>query len=170
MNMAKCYMKFVWNVCLSKYAELLGFRSAPAQNIIHKCYDHHKTMEILQGFYSGTSEELLTPYVRHCLERKQTVNVNGYFNWIDTVVTPNYKFLTEVVFTHLLGLMLFRCGVRRYNSDVMMAGRSRFTPLFYLSNHPKYREIDYRDHRDRYLTQKYAPEPFRYLQKTESFT
>ena len=63
----------------------------------------------------------------------------------------NYLFMMEAIFTFLLALLMFRAGIRRNNDDVLMAGRNKFSSLFYIMNHPKYREIDWCDSKDRYL-------------------
>ena len=47
--------------------------------------------------------------------------------------------------------MLFRTGVRRNNSDVIMAGRLKFSPLFYILRMTFYQEIDFRDIKTRVL-------------------
>ena len=65
---------------------------------------------------------------------------------------------------------MFRAGMRRNNSDILMAGRTKFSSLFYILQHPKYREIEYRDLKDRYLMEKHAPELYTYFINTETFT
>ena len=128
-------------------------------------------MEMLQGFFVGTSEEeLVTPYVRECMRANEPVTVHGFFAWIDRVKNSNIKFMIDAVFNYLLALQMFRAGIRRNNSDVMMAGRTRFSSLFYVLHYPKYRQIEYRDLKDRYLMEKYAPELYRYIMNTDAFT
>ena len=66
-----------------------------------------------------------------------------------------------IVFSFLLSFQLFNEGVRKNNTDNMMAGRTTFAPLFYCGHHPKYQRL---------LMERvnYSAEVSDYLWKTES--
>lgn len=42
----------------------------------------------------------------------------------------NCRFLQEVLFTYALAINVLRRGVRRNNSDAILCGRLKFSPLF----------------------------------------
>lgn len=53
--------------------------------------------------------------------------------------------MQEIVFTYILALYMFRVGVRRNNTKVMMAGRLKFAPLFFGLNKFNYQQIEILD-------------------------
>ena len=62
---------------------------------------------------------------------------------------------------------MYNEGLRKNNSDIMMAGRTVFTPLFYIGHHPKYQHILLRDLIERV---NYPPPVKEYMDITESHT
>ena len=98
---------------MMSFAEVLGFRSPKVLEYIRKCSDHHKTWRLLEITYIAVADELLVPYVRHCLQKAEQPTAKGYWSWSnDVVVDPNYIYLQQMIFTFLQAVMLFRCGVR----------------------------------------------------------
>lgn len=53
--------------------------------------------------------------------------------------------MQEIVFTYILALYMFRVGVRRNNTKVMMVGRLKFALLFYGLNKYNYQQIEILD-------------------------
>lgn len=106
-----------------------------------------------------TGDELLYPYIKECFEKDITPSSADYFKWASQVQDCNYKsvknifimigvtnrriimqeiitllcncrFLQEVLFTYALAINVLRRGVRRNNSDAILCGRLKFSPLF----------------------------------------
>lgn len=88
------------------------------------------------------SAELLVPYVRHAMGRRHAPSVQGF---LDCQRTPNQQLMFKIVFHFSFALHVFRAGVRRNNSDVILASRSHFSPLFFGLNMPFYMEAYIRD-------------------------
>ena len=165
INMVKCIFKLLWIVLLSSVAKLLGFRSERALSYCKTASDHHKSWEILQIVFKAVSKELLIAFVREKLVNGEQPSVDKYFQWLKAVKDPNYCFIQEIVFTYLVALNIFRIGVRRNNSAVMLTGRQKFARLFHIMGMTKYREICSRDMSDR---AHYPPGLQDYIRATEA--
>lgn len=83
------------------------------------------------------SAEILVPYVQRLLASHQEPTVDGF---LDSLLTPNEKFMYDIIFNFSLALHVFRAGVRWNNSDAILASRSVFSPLFFGLNMPFYME------------------------------
>lgn len=94
-------------------------------------------MEIL---YIALADELLFPFVQHCKSLNFTAT-DGYWDWSQNVVNPNYVYLQQMVFTFIHASMLFRIGTRKGDTDLLIAGRDKLSVLFFCRNHPRYRRI-----------------------------
>ena len=112
--------------------------------------NHHKSWQILSILFYGTTDELLVPYIRQCLQQNIKPSVSGYHQWLTKVKNPNYIFLNKAIF-HYLFLFLFRAEVMRNNSVIMLAARTHFVSLFYGLNKISYQEIEFRDLKMRVL-------------------
>ncbi|MES9969685.1 MAG: hypothetical protein ABW092_06590, partial [Candidatus Thiodiazotropha sp.] len=165
INMVKCLFKLLWVVLLCRVSKLLGFRSERAQNYCKAASGHHKSWEILQIVFRAVSKELLIAFVRQNLANGKQPTIDKYFRWLQTVKDPNYLFMQEIVFTCLVALNIFRIGVRGNNSAVMLAGRQKFSRLFYIMGMTKYQEICSRDMVNR---AHYPPELQNYVRATEA--
>ena len=129
--------------------------------------DHHKSWQIFQIFLQSTAKELLIPYVQECSSQCVPPSVPGYYKWLDSVQNPNYKFMCEVVFTYCLALHVFRAGVRRNNSEAIIASRAKFAPLFYGLNMPFYMETFVRDS---FLRMQCPPDILAFIEQHESYS
>ncbi|XP_062577384.1 uncharacterized protein LOC134239238 [Saccostrea cucullata] len=141
INMCKALIKLVWQALGVDLAKLLGYRSPKALQACLDGNDHHKAMQFLEILLLGTGDELLYPYVKDCFEKETVPSTNGYFTWCKNVVDPNYKFIMECIFTYALAVYLFRAGVRRNNSDAIMASRIKFCPLYFGVSKTNYQQI-----------------------------
>lgn len=151
MNMARHFMDMNWDVFLSHLASELGFVSEAAQKYVRKGSDHHKTMFVLKVAHLGLWQEMLIPYVRERLSEGLSVSVNDYlYNWLpeNGKKDPTYFYMFEMTWTYLMGLQVFRMGVRRNNANYVKAGHVVFAPIFQRSSASKYALIDLHD---RYL-------------------
>jgi hypothetical protein len=166
MNMTRACFKVLWNVMLVDLGKMLGFRSIKALTACQRAYDHHKAWQMMQIVLFGTASELLVPYVQECIAQQLTPSVHGFYTWLSSVSDPNYLFLKDVVFTYIFALHLFRAGVRKNNSDVILAGRIKFSNLFFGVHMTTYQEIEYYDLKSRVL----SPAPVNdFRRATESF-
>lgn len=151
MNMARHFMDMNWDVFLSHLASELGFVSEAAQKYVRKGSDHHKTMFVLKVAHLGLWQEMLIPYVRERLSEGLSVSVDDYpYNWLpeNGKKDPTYFYMFEMTWTYLMGLQVFRMGVRRNNANYVKAGQVVFAPIFQRSSASKYALIDLHD---RYL-------------------
>ena len=96
-------------------------------------------------FLYGTADELLVPFVRQCLTNNMIPSVEKFYVWLSSVKDPNYLFMKDMVFTYVFSLILFRAGIRRNNSEVILSSRTKFSSLFSGLNMTGYQEIDIRD-------------------------
>lgn len=161
MNAVKACFRLLWEVCLEDLAKMLGYRTPRV--CCKSCTDHHKSWMIINIFFNGTLDELLTTYVAH----DQTPTVAGLYNYISKCEDRNFRFMCDVVLNYVLAIFVFRCGVRRNNAEYIMAGKCKFMKLFYGFNHTFYQEIIYRDMKTRVLA---PPSVQEFLQRTESFS
>ncbi|XP_062613499.1 uncharacterized protein LOC134275243 [Saccostrea cucullata] len=145
INMTKAIIKLVWEIFGEDLAKMLGYRTAKALSACHDASDHHKAFQFVEILLYGTGDELLIPYVRDCISSGDSPSALGYFRWCSSVKDCNYRFVQEIVFTYILALYMFRVGVRRNNSQVMMAGRIKFAPLFFGLNKFNYQQIEVLD-------------------------
>ena len=65
-----------------------------------------------------------------------------YVNWQNKkVINPSYNFYYDLVFNLLLGLKCFRAGIRKNNSDYVMAGRRKAAPIMSIGKHIIYKSL-----------------------------
>jgi hypothetical protein len=88
------------------------------------------------------SAEMMVPYVRKAVEMKRTPSCDDF---IASLSTPNETTMFKIIFHYSLALYVFRAGVRRNNSDAILASRAVFSPLFFGLNMPFYMETYIRD-------------------------
>ncbi|XP_062577048.1 uncharacterized protein LOC134238946 [Saccostrea cucullata] len=167
INMAKAVIKLLWEVIGVDLAKLLGYRSPKALQACLQANDHHKAMQFIEILLLGTGDELLQPYIRHCHDRTIEPSAKGFFVWCRDIMDPNYKFLLEAIFTYALAVYLFRAGVRRNNSDAIMACRVKFSSLYFGTGKTNYQRIEMTD----LMMRVCAPlEVHQFLQQHETFT
>ncbi|XP_061171013.1 uncharacterized protein LOC133201813 [Saccostrea echinata] len=167
INMSKAVIKLLWQVIGVDLAKLLGYRSPKALQSCLDANDHHKAMQFIEILLFGTGDELLYPYVYHCSEREMEPSGKGFFAWCKEVKDPNYMFLLESIFTYALAVYLFRAGIRRNNSNVIMASRLKFSPLYFGVSKTNYQQIELLD----IIMRVCAPtEVLKFIQEHESFT
>ena len=141
MNGCKAFFETNWDVMLQDICEKLGYRTPKALDCAKRCVDHHKAWNTLEILYLAVTDELLVPYVRHCIESTEAPSVNGYWEWAQNIVNPNYLYIQQMILTFCNALMLFRIGCRKSDTTAIIAGREKLSALFYARNHPKYQRI-----------------------------
>ena len=72
-----------------------------------------------------------------------------FIKWISEQRNATVKFIGELMMTYAFAIYLFKTGVRANNVKMIDAARTKFANLFYAFNHPYYREVEYRDLKNR---------------------
>ena len=170
MNMARKLLSFAWEPIIKHVAYCLGFRTPNALRVFKNGVDHHRTLQVMESMFEALLKELLVPYVRDCMLSDPTKEPTAeeYFKWYNESVTnEKYAYIFNLTFYYLLSFQMFHEGVRKNNSNVMMAGRTVFAPLFFVGHHPKYQHLLLRDMVERVN----YPAPVKeYMVMTESHT
>ena len=167
INMAKSCFKLLWDVILSDIANVMGYKSTKALTACKKCTDHHKAWQLLSITMTAVSKELMMVFIRYCEERRIDPDIDNFYRYMRLVENPNVAFLHHAMFTYVFALFLFRAGERMNDSDVIMAARMKFSPLFFGLNQTFYQEIDIRDVKARVCS---PPQVSSFLKNHETFT
>ena len=144
INYINAIFKLMWTVIFIDLVKLLGYRSIKALASCESASNHHNSWQIFQTFLQGTSREIITYYVRNCINTNTNPTVDGLYKWVQNSKSPNLKHLFKVVFTYCLALHFHSKGVRRNNKDVILSAMNKLTALFYGLNMAQYMEIDLR--------------------------
>ena len=145
MNMTKCLFKLLWPVGLSETAKHMGFTSLKAQEYMHKGGDHHKAWALLKIFHEACLQALVKPYVMKCQGEGILPTSRGYYVHNRTVSDPISKYLVDMNLNYIMALFMYRQGIRTGNSNMALAGRLCFGPLFYSTNMTIYMQVHYED-------------------------
>jgi len=108
MNTCRSFVKLNWEVFTRTLGNVLGFQTPKAAEYLRKGSDHHKTWHFLEILYTSLSLELVVPYVKDASLKQIGCTLEGYWEWTDQVMDPNYIYLQHAVFTHLHALMMLR--------------------------------------------------------------
>ena len=90
------------------------------------------------------SKELCISYVRHCLDVEEDVTAEGMLAWAAHSKNNNYL-LAHKLCDAVLACSVMRAGVRRNNSEAMIAGRQKTAPIFFTGPHHVYQRLIVRD-------------------------
>ena len=131
INFTKAIFKLMWKVCLEDMAKMLGFTSTKALTHCQAATNHHQSWQMLQILLHGTAAELIVPFVIYCRNNNIKKDATQYFEYLKRTIDPCYKFMAVAIFTYVLAIHLFRCGVRKNNGKVKAACRWKAAPLFY---------------------------------------
>ena len=145
INMVRSSFKLLWTVILQDAADMLGFRSDKAKASCRKAIDHHKSFQILEITIIACSLELVRQHVHEMARAGKEADYKSYCRFLQGVKDPNFLFLNEAIFTYLYSLFLFRAGMRMGNWEAILAGRTKFSPLFFGLHQTFYQEIEVRD-------------------------
>lgn len=118
INMIKGLFKLLWPIYFKDLAAMLGFRTVRAQTCCQNATDHHKAMQVLEIALFALADELIYEYCNICKQNNFQPSVEGYnFFLKNAVKNENFLFASEVVFTYMLSVYMFRAAVRRNNPD-----------------------------------------------------
>lgn len=84
---------------------------------------------------------MLTSYVRVSELQGLLPTVGGFYNWVASHNNPNVQFCGVYVLQYMLGLQLFREGVRVRNAGSLHAGLAAVSPVFFILKMPFYQEL-----------------------------
>ena len=113
MNACKAFIDMNWNIFVSEIAQCLSFRNLKALDYIRKCSDHHKTMKLCEIMYVAMTNELLVPYVRHCMLNHAAATVEGYWEWASDAQNAIYIYIQQMTLTFLHGIIVMCTGARK---------------------------------------------------------
>ncbi|XP_071792455.1 uncharacterized protein [Asterias amurensis] len=168
MNMKKAFMEINFAPFMADITNELGFKSSTAQKYVKKCSDNHKAWDLICIARGALADELLRPYVLKCLNTHLPCTVNGYFAYaMNNIRNPNYKFIYEQTFVYNQAIFNYRNGLRENNHNLIMAGKEKFSPIWYARNHPKYQFIHICDTHDRFC---YSDDVRELVSTNESFS
>ena len=122
MNMVRSFFELNWEIFVKDVAHCMGFCSEAAQKYAKGGSDHHKAWELLQVVYYGCIDEMLVPYVRHCMNDKATPTVEGFIKWSRDVRSPRFRYMQEQILTYAHAILTLRDGIRRNNIAKVIAG------------------------------------------------
>ena len=160
MNMLKALVDLLWPVFWKDMVMLFNFTSETALRSARSVSDHHKGWTILSICRNALVDELLVPFIRQELHdssanNSSTLNVSPktYFKFLDsgTIKDPNYLFLVDATFELMDSIFMFRAGIRSGRSDLIWAGRAKFSKVWSGRHHPAYRELNAHDMMQRML-------------------
>ena len=126
LNMLRCYFKLTWDIVMEHVGSTMNFKSPKAKQSLYCVYDHHKSWQAFLTFLIGTSDHIIQHYIDTCTVNKYTPNSNHFFQWCNSIKNKAFAVLLELLFSYGFGIFLFRAGVRRNNSEIMICARQKF--------------------------------------------
>ncbi|CAG2220190.1 unnamed protein product [Mytilus edulis] len=149
MNLIKSFFELNWVPFLESMCEEMGFESDASKLFAKRCKDHHKSWRLLLIFHLGSLQELVLPYVRHCLLLKSTPSAKGFlgFNarFYSSKEYPNLTYLMDQVGKYSQGIINLRMATRRNNASLLRSSMYMTKELFHGRQHPKYQIIELYD-------------------------
>ena len=121
--------------------DALNFKSPTAYKYFTEAKDNHKFWQAFEIFLHGTMLGLIHTCLLQCKEDTSPI---GFLKWERETTSDTMKLIFQLVLTYGQGIYAQRVHV----SD---AGRYAFIDWFYGFNHPIYREIEYRNLRNKAL-------------------
>lgn len=143
MNMFKSFVELNWEVFFSDLCILMGFKSENAQRTAKSCSDNHKTWSLIRIAYEGLMQELMVPYIQHCVHDNTKITPKGFLHYVLVEAKdPNYLYVATMTLTYLQAIINMRAGLRCGNVEAIASAKAVFAPLFHSRNHPRYQEIE----------------------------
>ena len=166
MNQMKTLFKILDPILLEPLGkDVLKFQSPNAYQFFVDAKDTHKSFQSLQILLFGTALELIRAYKSDIGTDK--CSAMGFLKWQAEHNNSTIQLINQLIFTYTLAVYFFKIGVRRNDVSLINAARHKFNVLFFSFNHPYYREVEYRDFRDRVL---YHPEVRQLRDRNMSFS
>ena len=134
MNVCKALFRLMWVPILRPVAKLLGFASDAAQGFIKTCGNHHVTWQLVRVILDALSKELTVSYVRHCLAAQKEASGEEMLAWPANAQNNNYLLMHKLC-DIVLATSIMPAGIRRNNSEALLAGRQRAAVAFFTGPH-----------------------------------
>ncbi len=100
INMAKVLVDVGWMTVISRFCNLLGFRSPKAQLVVKTGSNRHRSRSILFCVLQGITSDLLLAYVKMCRSQNQHPNSRDFFIGFLQLSVIRYMFLFDFTFTY----------------------------------------------------------------------
>ena len=133
----------------------MNFNSTKAYDYFVNAKDTHKSWQAIQVLLFGTTLDLLREYIR---EEGEQPSVLGFLEWQADQECNNFKLVNQLILNYVLAIYVFKVGVRHNDNNLVNSARLKFDDLFNAFKHPIYREVEYRDLKNRVLYDKEAKE------------
>ena len=137
--------KLLWEPLISHVSSLLGFRTPRAKLVFREGIDHHRSRPIFSVCINAISKELLVPFVRDSIKNDSVPTAEFYQEWLSYVEDRSYLFYYHITYSYISSFHFLTEGVRKNNSNQIMASRVQFPALFYLFQHAKYQQPYFHD-------------------------
>ena len=142
MNQRKTLFRILDNVILEPLGkEVFNFQSKKTYDFFVNVKDTHKSWQIVRVLLFGTTLELCILYLQEAESNES--------NAVCFLEIPTL--LCQLILNYTLAIYLFKIGVRCNNVKMVNVARFKFEDLFYAFKRPIYREVEYRDLRNRVL-------------------
>ena len=128
---------------------VLNFKTDKALQYFSNASDTHKSYQALQILLYGTGYEMIRNYLSLTDEREKSPQ--NFLLFLAETKNPTLKLVGQLIFNCALAVYLFKQGIRNNNEFVVTASRIKFMDLFFGCNHPYYREVLYRDVRNKVM-------------------
>ena len=149
INQIKGYFKVLGKICFNVLGnDALNFKSPTAYKYFTEAKDNHKFWQAFEIFLHGTMLGLIHTCLLQCKEDTSPI---GFLKWERETTSDTMKLIFQLVLTYGQGIYAQRVGERNNDMHVSDAGRYAFIDWFYGFNHPIYREIEYRNLRNKAL-------------------
>ena len=150
MNQLKTFFQVMSPIMLEPLGStVLNFNSDKALKYFLNAKDTHKSYQALQILLFGTVYELIKNYLRK--EEQQEKSPQNFLMFLADTQNPTIKLVGQLILNSALSIYLFKQGIRNNNDIVVTASRVKFMGLFFGFNHPYYREVLYRDMRNKVM-------------------
>ena len=149
MNQVKSFFQRLDKICLEPLGrEVLNFKSNKAYDFFIHAKDNHKAWESFEIFLFGTALEIIHVYLKNTMNKPTAL---GFLKWQSQLKSATLKLMCQLIFTYGLGIYVQRVGDRNNDIKYSDAGRYSFFSWFYGFSHRIYRELEYRDLRNKVL-------------------
>ena len=149
MNLMKSFFELNWIPILENLCQVIGFEIEASGDFAKSCKDNHKTWRLLLTFHLGPLQELVLPYVRHCLQTDEIPSAKAFFKYsTDRYISsnnPNFTYLMDQTCRFSQGIVNFRMATRRNNAALLKSAKYMTKELFHGRTHPKYQTIEIYD-------------------------
>ena len=164
LTMLRSIVKLTWNIDYEELCKSIRFETPKALFMQENVTDFRKCLDTFRTARQAKLRELVTPYVKYCLENNMPVEVKGYLVWKKFFVKSSiYKTVYDIEKYYSTSFLLFHSALRANNFELIKIAKKMFSPLFHINRHPNYSIMDiHTDYVEQNLADK-APDLASYL-------